>query len=355
MSLLDFTAFSLWINLLVFAIAAAAVWAAGSRLTRYLDVIADKTGMGEAFTGMLLMGGITSLPEIAAVSSSSLAGNAALATNNLLGSVSINVVLIAAADAVLGRDAITSAIGRPTTLMQGALVTIALALVVVAILVGDVSLGWFGAWSLALLVYTVFAFWMSSRYSRRAPWRIAKRHEIDDDDEADDAAEAFNRSFERMSVRRLLIQTAGVAAVILVAGFFLSQTADAISKQTGLGSGFIGLVLVGFATSLPELSSITMAVRLRRYEMALGDVFGTNLLTLGLIFLADLTYAGGPVLQQAGTFEAVAALLGLILTAIFLVGLLERANKTILRMGYDALVALVVFGGGLVLLYFIQA
>ena len=66
---------------------------------------------------MLLLGGITSLPEIAAVSTSAYAGNTALATDNLLGSVSINVVLIAAADAVLVRDAINSVIGRPTTLM----------------------------------------------------------------------------------------------------------------------------------------------------------------------------------------------------------------------------------------------
>jgi cation:H+ antiporter len=354
MSLLDFTAFSLWVNLSIFAIAAAAVWWAGSRLTRYLDVIAEKTGMGEAFAGMLLMGGITSLPEIAAVSSSAFTGNAALATNNLLGSVSINVVLIAAADAVLGRDAITSTIGRPTTLMQGALVIIALALVVIAILVGDVSLGWLGAWPLALLIYTVFAFWMSSRYADHAPWRTRKRHDPDVGEDAKRAARADRRSYEEMSLSKLVLRTVAVSFVILLAGFILSQSADAVSKQTGLGSGFVGLVLVAFATSLPELSSITTAVRLRRYEMALGDVFGTNLLTLGLIFLADVTYAGGPVLNQAGRFEAVAALLGLVLTSIFLIGLLERSNRTIFRMGYDALAALVVFGGGLVLLYLIQ-
>jgi cation:H+ antiporter len=113
-------------------------------------------------------------------------------------------------------------------------------------------------------------------------------------------------------------------------------------------------VLVGFATSLPELSSIISAVRLRRYEMALGDVFGTNILTLGLIFLADLVYAGDPVLNQAGRFEAIAATLGIILTGIFLIGLLERANKTFLRMGYDAVAALLTFLAGVVLLFFVQ-
>jgi cation:H+ antiporter len=111
------------------------------------------------------------------------------------------------------------------------------------------------------------------------------------------------------------------------------------------------LVLVGFATSLPELSSITEAVRRRRYDMALGNVFGTNLLTVALLLLVDGIYSGEPVLNAAGRFEAVAALLGAVLTGIFLIGLLERQNKTFLRMGYDAVAGFVVFVAGLALLY----
>lgn len=355
MNLGDFSGLGLPANLAVFAVAAGIVWFAGYKLAQYLDAIADKTGWGEAFVGMLLMGTITSLPEMAAVSTSAYVGNAALATNNLLGSVSINVVLIAAADAMLGRDAITSTIGRPTTLMQGVLVVIALALMISAMLTGDVSLGPVGAWSVALVAYTIFAFWMSAGYASRAPWRAGDR----DDRRSDLAGKGGSDAAQRdghgdRSLTKPLLLTLACATAILFAGFSLAQSGDAIAKLTGLGSGIVGLVLVGLATSLPELSSIISAVRLRRYEMALGDIFGTNILTLGLIFLADLFYPGEPVLNQAGRFEAVAATLGIILTGIFLVGLLERGNRTILRMGYDAVGALLTFAAGVVLLYFIQ-
>jgi cation:H+ antiporter len=111
------------------------------------------------------------------------------------------------------------------------------------------------------------------------------------------------------------------------------------------------LVLVGFATSLPELSSITAALRLKRYEMAVGDIFGTNLFNIGLIFLSDVAFRKGPILNEAGRFETVAALLALVLTGIFILGLLERRDRTILRMGYDSLATIVTFGGGLLLLY----
>ncbi|WP_024342141.1 sodium:calcium antiporter [Bradyrhizobium japonicum] len=353
MNLGDLSSLGLFANLAIFVSAAGIVWFSGYKLAQYLDAIADSTGLSEAFVGMLFMGTITSLPEIAAVSTSAYVGNAALATNNLLGSVSINVVLIAAADAVLGRDAITSTIGRPTTLMQGVLVIVALSLTISAVLAGDVSLGPFGAWSLALLAYAVFAFWMSARYGRRAPWR-AERRQGHRSDQPEEGGSDQGGGGSHSSLTTLVLLTVLCAIAILVAGFGLAQSGDAIAKLTGLGSGIVGLVLVGFATSLPELSSIISAVRLRRYEMALGDVFGTNILTLGLVFLADLVYAGEPVLNQAGRFETIAATLGIILTGIFLVGLLERANKTFLRMGYDALVALLTFAAGVMLLYFVQ-
>jgi cation:H+ antiporter len=342
--MIDFSQQSVWLNFAVFAIAALCVWAAGTRLTGYVDGIAERTGIGRAFMGMLFLGGITSLPEVAAVSTAAFTGNAALATNNLLGSVSINVVLLAAADAVLGRDALTSVIASPTTLLQGTLNLVVLTVLAAAILVGDVGMLGVGAWPVVLSTLCIAAFWLSSRYSDRTTWRVTSSSERgrSEDDEKDDRPAALSS---------LTAKTAGAALIILVAGYLLSSTGDAIAKQTGLGSGLTGLVLVGFATSLPELSSITEAVRRRRYDMALGDVFGTNLLTVALILVVYVIYRGGPVLNEAGRFECVAALLGSVLTGIFLVGLLERQNKTFLRMGYDAILGLLVFAGGVGLLY----
>ncbi|MCZ7661045.1 MAG: sodium:calcium antiporter [Xanthobacteraceae bacterium] len=346
MSLPDPAQHGLWVNVVVFVLAAAVVWAAGTRLARDLDGIAELTGMGRAFMGMLFLGGVTSLPEVAAVGTAAWTGNAALATNNLLGSVAINVMLLAVADAVLGRDALTSVVASPATLLQGTLNIILLTVLSAAVVVGDVEVLGMGGWTILLFVLCVAAFWLSSRYSQRAPWRLAASEK--------GRSPQSDAGAPKRPLSRLVMRAAGAAVVILVAGYALSRSGDALAQQTGLGAGLTGLVLVGFATSLPELSSITAAVRLRRYEMALGDVFGTNLLTIALLLLVDALYAGGPVLNEAGRFEAVAALLGAVLTGIFLVGLLERQNKTFLRMGYDAVAGLVVFAAGLALLATLQ-
>lgn len=349
MALLDFAGQSVWVNLAIFAVTAICVWIAGARLTRYLDDIITMTGMSQAFVGMLLLGGITSLPEAATVGTASLSGNAVLATNNLLGSVSINVLLIALADAVLGRDALTSSVPSSATIMQGTLGIIALALVAVAILVGDYTVGWVGIWSIVLGLYCIWAFWLSSRYAEHTPWKA--RDEVRKKSSGADGASGAD---VREPLTSLIRKTAAAAVIILVGGIFLARTGDAIAEQTGLGAGLVGFVLVGFATSLPEASSVTAAVRRKRYDMALGDIFGTNLLTVAFILLADVLFVEGAVLNMAGEFEVVAALLGLILTGIFCVGLLERSNRTFLRMGYDAIAALIVFAGGLGLLYSIS-
>ena len=120
--------------------------------------------------------------------------------------------------------------------------------------------------------------------------------------------------------------------------------------QTGFGTGMVGFALIGVATSMPELSTIITAIRRRRYEMAFGQVLGTNFINLSLILLADAVFSGGPVIEELGRFEIVSALLGAALIGFFLVGLLERRDATMLGMGYDSFAVILLFVGGLLVL-----
>jgi cation:H+ antiporter len=139
--------------------------------------------------------------------------------------------------------------------------------------------------------------------------------------------------------------------VIFASGFLLSLSGEAIAKQTGLGTSLVGFVLVGMSTSLPELSTIIAAIRLHRYEMAIGDILGSNVYNLLLIFVTDAVYRGEPVFNQVTPFETVAALMGIVMTGILMLGLLERRDRTVFKMGYDSAAMLCVFAGGLILLY----
>lgn len=334
----------LWFNGLVFLAAGAVVWIGGTRLTRALDAIADRTGVGRVFVGMLLLGGITSLPEVANVISASAAGVPQLAINNLLGSAAINILLLALVDAFVGRSALTSVVADPATLMMCALCMGVLAVVAAAVTIGDISVLGVGLWSVAICVISVTSFALAVGYGKRAPWRVADVPRRSQE----------SRAVSEQPMRRLVLISAVAAAAIFVSGYVLSEAGDAISQQSGLGASFVGFMLIGVATSLPELSTIAAALKLRQYEMAFGQVLGTNFVNLSLFLLADLVYAGGAVVNELGRFEVVSALLGLVLIAAFLIGLLERRDSAFLRMGYDSLAVILMFAGGAALLYIVR-
>jgi cation:H+ antiporter len=328
-------------NFAVFAGAAIVVWLAGTRIAGYADAIAERTGIGREILGIALLGGITSLPEMAVASTASLSGHPALSVNDLLGSAAINVVIIALADAALGRDAITSMLASPGVLLQGVLGIVLLAMVVGAITTLDVPLLGASAWTwLLLLAYFASVIVIARTHSGRA-WKALGRRR----------AEKRPARPGRDTLGALAAGTAVAGALVLLAGFLLAKTAEEIAAQTGLGTSFVGAVLLAASTSLPEASTVLAAVRLRRYEMAVSDVFGTNLFNVTIIFAVDALYAGGPVLAEVGRFAGFGALLAIVLTALYLAGMIERRDRTVLRMGYDSLAVLACYAAGVAVLY----
>ena len=318
------------------------VWFAATRIVAYIDAIARRTNIGQAFAGMLLLGGVTSLPEVATAGTAAANGNPLLTINDLLGSASMNLVLLAVGDALYGRDALTSVAGRPVTLMQGTLGMILLAGVGLAIALTDVAIPLVGAGvcTIVLAAVCVQALRISRRFERADTWRLAVAPQ--EEPAATDEPGSGNV--------KLAILTAAAALAILGGGATLAITADAIADETGLGGSLVGFTLLAVSTSLPELSSVLAALKLGRQQMAIGDIFGTNLFNILILFLGDLVYREGALLNAAGTFELAASCLAAVLTGIFVVGLLERRNRTIGRMGTDSALVVVVYAGGLVAL-----
>lgn len=337
---------SLAANLAVFAAAAAVVWLAGTRIAGYASTLADRTGIGKAVVGALLLGGITSLPEIATTGSAAASGNAALAVNNLLGGIAMQVAILALADAAIGRGALSAIVARPTVLLQATLNILLLAILAIGITAGDVPFLGMGAWTAAIAAAYLTSMVIIGRSQAPAAWRPGR--EVARGTAGDKARDTGK---ETRSTGRVALYTAASGAAIFVAGYVLAHTGEALAEQTGLGASFVGAVLVAVATSLPEVSSTLAAVRLGHLELAFGDIFGTNLFDVAAVTLADAVYAGGPVLREVGAFSTCAALLGILVTAIFLGGLIERRDRVVLRMGVDSLLVLLVYLGGLALLY----
>jgi cation:H+ antiporter len=339
----QFAELSIWVNVAIFAASAAAVWVAGTRLSYLADSISRRTGLGQAALGVLLLGGVTSLPEIAVAGAAALTRNAELAVNNLLGGFAMQVAILALADLTFRRAALTAVIPDPIVLLQGALGVVLLALTVAGIASGDVPFLGAGLWTWGIFGVFLYSLRLVTRAEGHQAWQVVGEPRTGEVVAAEDPIDASNA--------RIAWETAGVALVILAAGFALSQTGEALAEQTGLGSSFFGAVFVAISTSLPEISTVLAAMRLRRYVMAVSDIFGTNLFDVALIFLVDLLYVGDPVLTGAGGFSIVAAALGMLVTALYVVGLIERRDPALFGVGLDSYVVVVAYLGGVGLLF----
>lgn len=373
-----FEGLSLWLNLAIFAGAAAIVWLAGTRIAHYAEAISQKTGLGEAVLGVLLLGGITSLPEVAVTVSASATGNSALAANNIFGGIAMQVAIIAIADFVIGKRALSSVVPDSTVLLQGSICILLLGIAAAGIAAGDVAVLGIGLWLWALFGAFLYGVFVVARSDGEKPWvphpaadrdkEKDRNRDKDRDKDRDEGTRATsgtparrsaaerarkerNQALEALPLRSVLWRTAVAGAIVLVAGYALSQTGDAIAKQTGLGASFVGAALVAAATSLPEVSTTLAAARLGLYTMAISDIFGTNMFDLALLFVSDAAGGGGALLNTLSTFSIVGALLGIVVTALYVAGLAERRDKTILRVGIDSASVLAVYIGGLLLLY----
>lgn len=351
MLFLDFYNSPVWLNLGVFLLVAIVIWIAGTRLTVYADVIAERTGLGRAFIGLVLLASATSLPELGRTVSAASIGDAPLVINSLLGGILLQSAVLAIADVAVGAGALTFVSPRPVLVLEGAFLMILIALVLVGIAAGTfLSLFGIGFWSVLLLVAYLLTLYLLWQYEGSERWRPVDMPELP----PAMAKQMVSSHLNAWSVKRVILHFAFGAMVVLVCGVILSPVGEALARQTGLGGGFIGATLLAVATSLPELSTTVAAARLGAYSLAISNIFGSNMLLVALIFVADVFYRPGPVLADLDRSAVFAAAMGICVTGIYLAGLIERHNRTILRMGFDSVAVLVLYLGSTVMLYILR-
>lgn len=343
-----------WLNAALFALGAALVWFAGTRLTRYADGIERRTRLGAALIGALLLGGITSLPELVTTTTASLGGNAALAVNNILGGVAMQVAILALADAMIGRRGLSTVAGDSTLLLQGNGLMVALALAAAGIASGSVVILGVDLWTVAVMAVVLLLFTSIQRYEDHPYWTPVEQQNqngspSDSTQNRENAIESHQA--EEPSNSRLAAFTVIAGLVVIAAGYLVTRSADVLADQTGLGASFMGAIFLAIATSLPEVSTTTEAVRRGRHRLAFSNIFGTNLLDVSFLLTADIFYREGSALDEVGDFSLFAAMLGILLTGTYVAGILQRKKRVVLKMGLDSAVVLVLYIGGAVVLY----
>jgi cation:H+ antiporter len=344
----------LTVNVIIFLAAALGVWFAGNGLANDADDVSDRTGLGSEFVGLVLLATATSLPEIVTTSAAAVAGNAALVLGNLFGGITMQTAILAAADALLVTGVLTMYPRKPTHALEAILLVVLLSVLLAACIFGDreVALG-VGAGTILLGLFYAGSIWLLRRYDANSDWIPLDLPEAVPAALPQTSSHRPKRS-AGVSLSRLYLRMSGYSALILIGGIALVTSAEAIAGQSGLGASFVGVTVLAAATSLPEISTTFAAVRLGAYTLAISNIFGSNLIMLALLLPADMLYRDGTLLAAAGKSELLALIFGLMVTAIYVTGILVRRKPKVLGMGLDSACVLAVYATSLAVLYAVR-
>jgi cation:H+ antiporter len=320
-----------------FVIAAGIIIVSGYKLSQYGEQIAKRTGLGQTIMGVILFSSITSLPELAVcVTSTSVVQAPDLAIGNVFGSNLFNLLLIAILDIVQGKGAILDLLSMGHVLAASFGILLA-GLVVLSIGLGlSFNLGFIGFESVVLIL--IYALGM----------KILYRHETLESPRDSPGVEELEGIKEGKS---LYVFFAICAIAILGAGWWLCVTADAIAQATGWGRSFIGSFMLAVVTSLPELAVGIPLVRNGAFDMAIGNLLGSNIFNIAIIPIADVFFTKGAILGNASGDHILTAVLGIVMTNIVVIDLIYRAKKVPWRIGWGSISIIALYCLGSITLF----
>jgi len=345
-----FDALPLPVLLLIFVGAAAAVWIAGVKLSDTTDVLSKRLGLGQALGGLILLSIATNLPELAITVSAALAGNLGIAIGNILGGIAIQTVVLVALDrfGVRGERSLSYQAASLVTVLEGILVAAVLTVAIMgkqlpsSLIVARIAPG-----GLLIATLWIVGLWLVGKARTDLPWQA--QGDAPGGQERQGQAQGHQKqqaNDQGHSTARTALAFAGAALVTLVAGVLLEKSGDQIANHIGLSGVLFGATILAASTAIPELATGLTSVKLGDYQLAFSDIFGGNAF-LPVLFLVASLLSGQAVLPQAQTTDIYLAGLGILLTTVYLYGLIFRPRRLVLGMGIDSLVVLILYAAGI--------
>ncbi len=258
----------------------------GEVLIRGAVGLAKRAGISPFIVGLTIIGFGTSAPEVVVSVDAALSGSPGIAVGNVIGSNVANILLIVGAAALFMPLAVhPDALKRDGTMMAFATVLF------IAIALMGTATWYHGVIAITVLIaYLAYSIW-SDRQGNDA---VAQMHS--------DEGELLQSGLpDKLWVMLLAL---GIGLVALVAGSrFAVIGASAIAHEAGISEEVIGITLVAFGTSLPELATAMVAAARKQADVCIGNVIGSNIFNLLGITGAAAIAAPLPFAASVVTFD----------------------------------------------------
>jgi cation:H+ antiporter len=311
----------------------AVIGVAGVRLSRYGDIIAEKSGLSRGWVGLILLATVTSLPElVTGLSAVTVAAVPDIAVGDIMGSCVFNLLIIVLLDFLYRKESIYTRARQGNVLAAG----YGIALIGFSgfnlLLYRDASipaLGHVGFYTPVILLLYLLA--MRSLY----------RHELSQVGEyVEDRVELY----PGISLKQAVQGYAMAAVVVVAAGIWLPFIARDLAAVMAWEQSFVGTLFVAAITSAPEVVVTVAALRMGAIDLAIGNLFGSNLFNIAILAIDDLAYLPGPLFADVSISHAASAFSAMMMSGLAVVGLVLRPVSRVFRtVSWISLLLLVVY------------
>ncbi|GMU20675.1 MAG: cation transporter [Phycisphaerae bacterium] len=338
----------LWLSITGLAFASVVILFSGVKLTSLADRLADRTGLGEAATGAILLGASTSLPGIVTSITAAWHGHAELAVSNGIGGIAAQTTFLGIAD-ITNREANLEhqAVSVPN-MIYATLLIMLLGGVLLASNSPDFTI--WGVHPITPLLAVAYLFGLRlARIGQKQPQWEPRQTEFTRPDVPDEEAA------HRESLTRMWVKFGMLALILGVSGWVVARTGENITARTGLSQSVVGGLFTAISTSTPELVTSVAAVRRGALTLAVGGVIGGNAFDVMFVVAADIAFREGSIYHAISPREHFLTTLAIVMSAVLVMGLLSREKRGIANIGYESFLILTLYAAGWIVLGFMGA
>ena len=314
------------------------IFFAGKKLSYYGDLIGDLSGIGKAWVGLIMMSAVTSLPELmVGISSVAILEAPDLATGDILGSCAFNLGILSLMDVFTPKDHPLFGHLSKSHILAAAFGIILIVFAGLGIFLDEdiVLTPSIGVTSISFAIIYFISVTTIFKYQKSefAEKEEAPEHRIE------------------LSLKQVVWRYIFFSLIIILVALALPHFAEQIAEKTGLGKSFVGTLFLAVSTSFPEIAVSIAAVRMGSTNMAVGNLMGSNIFNIFILFIDDLFYTKGHLLKDASDNHLISVFSVIIMSCIAVIGIVFPSKHKNWYLSWDTILIFMVWTVNLVLLY----
>ncbi|SDY92842.1 sodium:calcium antiporter [Citreimonas salinaria] len=321
-----------------FFAASAVIFFSGMNMTGLADRLADRTGLGEAIIGGVLLGAATSLGGIIVSVTASLDGRASLAFSNSVGGIAAQTLFLAIADMFYRKINLEHAAADLGNVFQGIVLMVLLTLPFLAM-----SSPEFTIWAVHPISFVIPLVYAGGLFAQRAVKEYPMWEPVDTKDTKEDAPDDEDEENRAQSTLRLFLTFGALMLLMGTAGYVIAKTASQLADRMEISDSLVGALATAVVTSMPELVTTVAAVRRGALQLAVGGIIGGNTFDTLFLVASDISYRDGSLYHAVGDADFYWIATALVMTGVLIGGLIMRQRQGPGKIGAESMLLLGIY------------